>query len=89
MTTEPWGKKYVDGQRAAGNNPDRLEVCVTIWATFDNFISFEQAMELGEDGGELAGLKQAWREFVKDERNILNALGNADKMEYEWEVEPR
>lgn len=88
MTTA-WERKYVADRQAKGINTDELQVAVTIYATFNNFISFAQATALGEDGGELAGLKKAWADFVKAENGILNALQNADKLEVEWEVEPR
>ena len=88
MTFNPptWEQQFV---QARGEHPDRITVEVRIWATFDTFISFGDALELGEDGGENAGIKKAWDEFVKDERGILQALQSADKIEAEWEVEPR
>ncbi len=62
----------------------QLRVSMGVYLTFNSFIDFQQALELGEDGGEAAGLKVALRDFIKDE-GIIGAMGNAAKME--WEID--
>jgi len=59
-----------------------ITVSIGIYLTFENFISFRDALELGEDGGEHAGLQRAFKAYMKD-MGVETLIANADKVEFE------